>query len=65
VTFTSVAPRVPQELLLLACDAQTSGGLVVTLAATGATEFTEMLPSAVPIGEVLPATAGRSELELV
>jgi selenophosphate synthase len=55
----------PQELMLLACDAQTSGGLVITLAAAGATRLTELLPSAVQIGEVLPATAGRSRLELV
>jgi selenide,water dikinase len=64
LTFTSVGPGVPKELLLLACDAQTSGGLVVTLAADRAAGFTELLPSAVRIGEVLPATAGRSELEL-
>jgi selenide,water dikinase len=65
MTFTSVAPGMPQELMLLACDAQTSGGLVITLAAAGATRLTELLPSAVQIGEVLPATAGRSRLELV
>jgi selenide,water dikinase len=63
-TFTLVAPGVREELLLLACDAQTSGGLVVTVAPPGAATFTELLPYAVQIGEVLPATAGGSGLEL-
>ena len=64
-TVTRIASAVPPDLLLLACDAQTSGGLLITVAKAGAAQLTELLPSAVLIGEVLAADADQPTLELV
>ncbi|HUY55807.1 MAG TPA: selenide, water dikinase SelD [Candidatus Nanopelagicaceae bacterium] len=63
-TTTDVAPTVTDNQLWLACDAQTSGGLVVTISVERAVQFTQLLPSATLIGEVLAAIPGKPELEL-
>jgi selenide,water dikinase len=63
-TVARIAPEVPAALLTLACDAQTSGGLVIMIAADRAAHFGELLPSAVLIGEVRAAVPGQPILEL-
>ncbi|MHB8325647.1 MAG: selenide, water dikinase SelD [Candidatus Dormibacteria bacterium] len=63
-TAAAIAPGVPDDLLMLACDAQTSGGLVVTIAPGRATRFGELLPGATQIGEVLAAVPGQPIVEL-
>jgi selenide,water dikinase len=64
-TVTRIAADVPDALLILACDAQTSGGLVITLGADRAAHLVELLPSAVLIGEVRDSQPGEPILELV
>ncbi len=63
-TTTQVAPTVTDEQRWLACDAQTSGGLVVTISGERAVQFAQLLPSATLIGEVLAAIPGQPALEL-
>lgn len=62
---TSIDADVPAELRALACDAQTSGGLIVTLSALREHEFLAQLPAAVRIGEVLASAPESFPLELV
>lgn len=64
-TVTRIGPGVPPDLLLLACDAQTSGGLLITVAQAAAARLVELLPAAVLIGEVLAANPDQPTLELV
>lgn len=63
-TSTLIDPMVDQAQLWLACDAQTSGGLVITIPAERAGHFQELLPDATLIGEVLPASPGHQGVEL-
>lgn len=60
-----VGERVPWWLRVLACDAQTSGGLLVTVAASSGAALEADLASAVEVGEVAPAGSGSSGVELV
>ncbi len=64
-TFASIAPAVADDRLLLACDAQTSGGLVVTIAPDRAAAFSDLQPAAALIGEVLAGSPGHPIMELV
>lgn len=52
-----IAPTVERELLELACDAQTSGGLVVAVPSRRVAEFQQLAPWARWIGEVVPASS--------
>jgi selenide,water dikinase len=52
-------------LLQLACDAQTSGGLLITAPPQGAHPILSAGVGAVEVGEVLPRRAGQSSVELV
>ncbi|MGH7692177.1 MAG: selenide, water dikinase SelD [Candidatus Dormibacteria bacterium] len=63
--ITAIDPKVPDDLLVLACDAQTSGGLLITVDGRGAGRLRERLPSAQLIGEVLPPGRDQPILELV
>lgn len=64
-TVASIGPGVPPDLMLLACDAQTSGGLLITVAPARAAQLVELLPWAVLIGEVLAADADQPTLDVV
>jgi selenide,water dikinase len=61
----AISKRVAAELVLLACDAQTSGGLLVTVPATRAADFAARVPGADRIGEVVAAAGGAPAVELV
>ena len=63
-TVALIDPGVPEDRLMLACDAQTSGGLVLTIAPEDGAHFGELLPGAVQIGEVLAALPGQPIVEL-
>jgi selenide,water dikinase len=56
------APSVPEELQMLLCDAQTSGGLLISLPAERAADLCDRLAEArvlesAVIGRVLPGPA--------
>lgn len=53
----TVAPAVDPARWMLAADAQTSGGLLVALAADAVADYRAQVPSAVCIGEVVAADA--------
>lgn len=53
------------ETVLLACDAQTSGGLLVTLSQESAQEFAALSLGATRIGEVLPWLPGDPPVDLL
>ncbi len=61
----TIALELPSELVTLACDAQTSGGLLLTIPADRATALRSGLPQARLIGEVLAETRGRTPIELI
>ncbi|HUY60382.1 MAG TPA: selenide, water dikinase SelD [Candidatus Dormibacteraeota bacterium] len=66
--FTDGVPSVPGDLWALACDAQTSGGLLVSLPPEAGAAWQAALPGTVEIGEVEAARgpageAGRVALE--
>lgn len=60
-----IAKGVAAELVLLACDAQTSGGLLVTVPAGRAPDFAAALPEAQRIGEVNAVPRDAPAVELV
>ncbi len=55
--FTEGVASVPGDLWALACDAQTSGGLLVALPAEAGAAWRAAVPGAVEIGEVVAADA--------
>ena len=60
-----IATDLERELVVLACDAQTSGGLLVTIPESGAASFAAAVPEARRIGEVTSTLTGRPRVELV
>jgi len=62
---SKIAGGLPAELVTLACDAQTSGGLLVTIPAARAEAFQASLPRARLIGEVLAEASDQPPIELV
>lgn len=62
---SAISERVEAIPAQLACDAQTSGGLLITLGPDAADRLCARIPGAVQIGEVLPTAAGLPPVQLV
>ena len=61
----AIGPELDPVLSQLACDAQTSGGLLISVSPEGAAALRAAGVGAVEVGEVLPPAAGRPEVELI
>lgn len=63
---SAITSGLSPEMAMLACDAQTSGGLLVAVPPGRADEFAALIPAgAVRVGEVLPWAPGDPPVELV
>ncbi len=61
----AISERIELELLQLACDAQTSGGLLIAVNPAGAARIRSSADGVAEIGEVLPPVPGAPPVELI